>query len=209
VEILQKGRKLGIRVVQVAQSPKFDHRRRHRRPQPDDRRRVDHRPASGGSNDSRLTLDSTDVDIDLRALPPEPGFAAVVRRGKVLAPVMRVANAKPRAADEAAKVTPRPLEGRDELAAGANYLKRHDPDAFIPTRPAPSRGGRGEEESAQQTAETDAVILRLLRESEGGPDPAGDRRVTTAAQRQAPGLAVDAQDRLERASCACPCRSSS
>lgn len=171
VEIAREGRKLGVRVVQVVQGIKaelFIGGIEARNLMTGGGSVIALRP--GGSNDSRLTLDSTDVDIDLRALPPEPGFAAVVRRGKVLAAVMRVANAKPRAADEAAKVTPRPLEGRDELAAGANYLKRHDPDAFIPAQTDPGAAADADdgEETAQQTAEADAVALRLIRESEEG-----------------------------------------
>jgi DNA segregation ATPase FtsK/SpoIIIE-like protein len=169
LEILREGRKFGMRVVQVSQSPKFDlivGGIDARNLMAGGGSVIALRP--GGSNDSRLTLDSTDIDIDLRALPPEPGFAAVVRRGKVLATVMRVANAKPDAADAARAVSVRVLAGRDELAAGANYLKRHDPAAFIPAQPAPSDATDAEEESPQQTAESDAMLLRLLAESEAG-----------------------------------------
>jgi hypothetical protein len=129
LEMLQEGRALGIRIVQGAQdvmATGIVGGRQARDLMAGNGAVIALRP--GGSMAKRLTLDSTSIDIDLMALPPEPGFAAIIQKGQVLAEVARIRFAERDAAEAAAKaITVRHLTGPDLEAAGAAYADRRNP----------------------------------------------------------------------------------
>jgi hypothetical protein len=129
--IAREGRALGIRLVQVSQSARADQLIGGvpvRDLMAGNGFVIAHRP--GGSNAARLTLDSTNVSVDLKALPPEAGFAAILRKGAVLAPVARVRYACEEAVTEFVNGLGeiRHLQGDDAEAAGDLYTKGWDDD---------------------------------------------------------------------------------
>jgi hypothetical protein len=140
LELLREGRTLGVRVIQVAQDPMGTDLlggRKARDLMVGNGAMLAHRP--GGSLAARIALDSTsNRTVDLTGLPPEPGFLAVIRRGRVLAPVARVRHCTPeKAAGAAAGITPRPLGSADAEAAGTAYVtRRQTPRPAYPV-PAP------------------------------------------------------------------------
>lgn len=160
-DMLREGRAVGVRVVQVAQDVMADGiigGRKARDLMAGNGTMIALRP--GGSMAGRLTIDSTNINIDLTALPPEPGFCAIIRKGNVLAKEARIRFADKGAAGRAAQaVQVRPLVGADADAAGALYAKRHDPEAF--TAPASSSEP---EPTAEEVRESDAVLLAILAE---------------------------------------------
>jgi DNA-binding transcriptional ArsR family regulator len=126
LEILREGRKLGVRVWEVAQDPMGTDLvggRKARGLMAGGGSMIGHRP--GDSTANTLAGSSSADSVDLRRLPPEPGWCAVIRRGKVVAKIARV-----RFADEApvmellTGITPRTLTGADLAAAGPAYRTR-------------------------------------------------------------------------------------
>ncbi len=147
LEMLREGRALGIRIVQGAQdvmATEIIGGRMARDLLAGNGTVIALRP--GGSQAKRLTLDSTNTDVDLTGLPPEPGFCAIVEKGTVLAKVARIRHATRTQVEDAVRsITPRPLEGADLAAAGPAYLARHTGNPTPGTPGAgPATGSRAE-----------------------------------------------------------------
>lgn len=127
-EIKREGRKLGCRVIQLTQDAKGTDAvggREARDLAMSGGTVVAHRATGSVSN--MLTASSTSEQIDLRSLPPESGWAAIVRRGQVVAKKARVRYAEPEAVIERLKKMGevRGLEGADaEAAAQFGYASR-------------------------------------------------------------------------------------
>lgn len=126
LELLREGRKLGVRVVQLSQDPMGDDLiggRKARGLMGGGGALIGHRPGDGTAN--VLTGSSSGVKIDLRTLPPDPGFCAIFRRGQLLAAEARVRYASVSAVEETlAGFVPRSLDGADAAAAGDAYPSR-------------------------------------------------------------------------------------
>jgi hypothetical protein len=125
-EVLREGRKLGVRGAQSTQDPLGDGLiggRKARGQMGGAGSLIGHRPGDGTAN--TLTASSTSERIDLRELPPEPGWCAIFRRGAVLSRACRVR--KPTEAHVRSLLdgfVPRALDGDDLDAAGADYRRR-------------------------------------------------------------------------------------
>lgn len=130
MELLREGRKLGVRVIQLAQDPVGSDLiggRQARGLASGGGVMVGHRPGDGTSN--MLATGSTASSVDLRTLPPEPGWCAVIRRGAVISARARVRYA---ADDDVRDLlivhSLRSLDGPDATAAGTAYRRRsHGP----------------------------------------------------------------------------------
>jgi hypothetical protein len=126
LELVRIARKLGGRVIQITQDPMGDEwlgGRKARGMMAGAGTLIGHRPGDGTA--AMLSVGSSSSGIDLRALPPEPGWAAVIRRGQVLAERCRIRYARPEQVLELlANHTPRELAGEDLLAAGPAYRER-------------------------------------------------------------------------------------
>ncbi|WP_407568336.1 helix-turn-helix domain-containing protein (plasmid) [Arsenicicoccus dermatophilus] len=126
LELGREGRKLGVRVGQSTQDPMGDDLiggRKMRGLMAGGGSLVGHRPGDGTAN--TLTGSSSAASVDLRALPPEAGWCAIIRRGKVLAPACRVRYADDQKVTALlAEHTPRGLDGADAVAAGPAYPTR-------------------------------------------------------------------------------------
>lgn len=158
-EIAEHGRAVGVQLVQSSQSARAD-KIIGGVPVRDLMAGggcvIAHRP--GGSSASRLTLDSTNVKIDLKALPPEPGFAAILHKGAVLAPSARVryASEEAVAAYVAGLGEIRHLDGTDLLGpAEALYTTGWDNDTDETPAPTSTEAGTSDEE-AQADAELES-----------------------------------------------------
>lgn len=125
-EIAREGRKFGVRFGQAVQDPMGTDTLGGRKVKgllSGGGTVIGHRP--GDKTAAFLSVGSTAEKIDLTSLPPEPGWAAVIRRGQVLARAARI-----RHASEDAVVavldgfTPRGLDGADATAAGDAYATR-------------------------------------------------------------------------------------
>lgn len=125
-EIAREGRKFGIRFGQAVQDPMGTDTLGGRKVKgllSGGGTVVGHRP--GDKTAAFLSIGSTSEKIDLTALPPEPGWAAVIRRGHVLARACRIRHASEDAVTAVLDgFTPRGLEGADAAAAGAAYANR-------------------------------------------------------------------------------------
>jgi hypothetical protein len=168
LEMAQQGRALGIRLVQAAQdvmaSGFVGGRQARDLLSGNNGAVVAHRPA--GSLAKRLTSDSTGESVDLMALPPDPGFVAVMQGGRVLAQCARVHYADPDVArGYAEKIAGRGLSGEDAMAAGAAYLSRHD--ATAPREPSSTMDGVDAGEALDMAA-SDAEVLAALRAAPDG-----------------------------------------
>ena len=168
LEMAQQGRALGIRLVQAAQDVMatgfVGGRQARDLLSGNNGAVVAHRPA--GNLAKRLTSESTGESVDLMALPPEPGFVAVMQGGRVLAQSARVHYADPDVArGYAEKITARGLSGEDAMAAGAAYLSRHD-DTAAPEPPGDLDGVNAGE--ALDMAASDAAVLAALRAAPDG-----------------------------------------
>jgi hypothetical protein len=191
-EIAEHGRALGVNLVQVSQSPRADKIIGGvpvRDLMAGNGFVIAHRP--GGSNANRLTQDSTSLPVDLKALPPEPGFAAILRKGAVLAPIARV-----RFADKAAVKAfvdgldgIRHLEGADLEAAGDLYTKGWDDDpateAADTTGPATGEGGEPSVEEVQAAEELESRTWVMDQLRAHGPMQLG--QLDELAQPEEPG----------------------
>jgi hypothetical protein len=210
-ELQREGRKLGVRVVQVAQDPMGTDLLGGRQARDLMSTIIAHRP--GGSMAGRLSVDSTsDQSVDLRALPPEPGFAAIIRKGRVLAPVARVRYASGDAAGHAAaRVEVRALTGADATAAGPAYQARHttgrgeredgdsggDEDAArppAPATPAPDRPGEPGAVPAPRRAPEDRPHLRVASAASGGSTTGESGRASSGPDRRAGPVSLRARD---------------
>jgi hypothetical protein len=165
LEMLREGRSLGVRIIQVAQDPMGTDLlggRKARDLMTGAGAMLAHRP--GGSLAGRIALDSTsNRSIDLTSLPPEPGFLAVIRRGRVLAPVARVRHATPaKAGTAASRITPRSLGEADTAAAGPAYAGRMD--GAVPAVEQPAAAVPTPREEAQTTlVDGESTTTRLAR----------------------------------------------
>lgn len=126
LELLRIGRKLGVRIVQLTQDPMGEDwigGRKARGLMAGAGTLVGHRPGDGTA--AMLSAGSTASGIDLRALPPGPGWVGVIRKGQVLAPRAKVRYARPDLVlDQLDGFTPRELTGQDLIAAGGSYRDR-------------------------------------------------------------------------------------
>ncbi|TCC33849.1 hypothetical protein E0H75_42070, partial [Kribbella capetownensis] len=126
MEILREGRKLGVRVIQITQDPMGDDLiggRKARGLMAGNGTMIGHRPGEGTA--AMLTGSSTAESIDLRRLPPEPGWCGIIRRGQVLAKAARVKYATEEKVERVlALVKLRTLTGDDLAAAGTSYGSR-------------------------------------------------------------------------------------
>jgi hypothetical protein len=132
-EMLEHGRAVGVRVIQITQSPSFEDiigGVQARNLMTSAGWAICHR--AGGSGASRLTLDSASgVDVDLRGLPN--GQAAVLVAGKLAGFPAQVRNAtKDRVLEVLPTITPRHLTGADLAAAGPAYTAAHWNDCWTP-----------------------------------------------------------------------------
>lgn len=152
-ELLREGRKLGVRVIQITQDPMGDELiggRVARGLMGGAGSLIGHRPGDGTAN--VLTGSSTSESIDLRALPPEPGWVGIIRRGTVLSRAARVRYAADEAVlDVLTDVTPRALAGEDLAAAGPAYRTRI-------TGLAAAARMRGEEPASEPHTPTQTVL---------------------------------------------------
>jgi hypothetical protein len=125
-EVLREGRKLGVRGAQSTQDPLGDGLiggRKARGQMGGAGSLIGHRPGDGTAN--TLTASSTSERIDLRELPPEPGWCAIFRRGAVLSRACRVRKPTEEHVRELLDgFVPRALDGDDLAAAGADYRNR-------------------------------------------------------------------------------------
>lgn len=127
LEILREGRKRGVRGGQLAQDPMGSDvigGRKARGLMGGGGSLIGHRPGDGTAN--MLTVSSTGkAGIDLRRLPPEPGWCGIIRRGQVLTKAARVRFAtEEKVLDALDGVLVRGLEGADRRAAGKAYAER-------------------------------------------------------------------------------------
>jgi DNA-binding transcriptional ArsR family regulator len=126
MEILREGRKLGVRCVQVTQDPMGDDLiggRKARGLMGGTGTVIGHRPGEGTAN--MLTGSGSSQKIDLLALPPEPGWCGIIRRGQVLAKAARVKYAtEEKVQGTVDSIDLRSLVGGDMAAAGAAYASR-------------------------------------------------------------------------------------
>ncbi len=125
-EIAREGRKFGVRFGQAVQDPMGTDTLGGRKVKgllSGGGTVVGHRP--GDKTAAFLSVGSTAEKIDLTALPPEPGWAAVIRRGQVLSRACRVRHASEDAVTAVLDgFTPRGLDSVDAAAAGAAYAAR-------------------------------------------------------------------------------------
>jgi hypothetical protein len=124
VEILREGRKAGARVVQVCRDPMGTDLMgglRARDLMATNGTLIGHRPGAAAAS----LLPGTSEYVDLRALPSEPGWCGITRKGQVQAMAARVRYV-PSGAVLAALEGFEPLEltGEDAAAAGAAYAAR-------------------------------------------------------------------------------------
>lgn len=124
-EILEHGQAVGVRLIQITQSPSFEDiigGVKARNLMTSGGFAICHR--AGGSGASRLTLDSTRVDVDLRGLPN--GQAAITVEGQLVGYPAQVRNAtKDRVLQVLPSISARDLEGADLRAAGPEYQAAH------------------------------------------------------------------------------------
>jgi len=169
-EILREGRKLGVRIIQCTQDPEgtgLIGGRQARGLMAGGGSLIAHRMGDGTAN--VLAAGSTAESVDLRNLPPEPGWVAIIRRGRVLTRAARVRYATPDAVSEVlADVAPRPLAAADLDAAGDAYSSRV-------TGPAMAARMRGDEpdveaHAAAQPPPPNADIDPARDESTGGAE---------------------------------------
>jgi hypothetical protein len=124
-EMLEHGQAVGVRVIQITQSPSFEDiigGVKARNLMTSGGFAICHR--AGGSGASRLTLDSTRVDVDLRGLPN--GQAAITVEGQLVGYPAQVRNAtKARVLEVLPTIQPRELDGADLRAAGAEWFADH------------------------------------------------------------------------------------
>ena len=132
-EILEHGQAVGVRVIQITQSPSFEDiigGVKARNLMTSGGWAVCHR--AGGSGASRLTLDSTNVDVSLKGLPQ--GQAAITVEGQLVGYPAQVRNAtKERVLEELPGIIVRHLNGADLEAAGPDYLADHWETGELPT----------------------------------------------------------------------------
>ncbi len=125
-EIAREGRKFGIRFGQAVQDPMGTDTLGGRKVKgllSGGGTVVGHRP--GDKTAAFLSVGSTAEKIDLTALPGEPGWAAVIRRGQVLARAARIRHASEDAVTAVLDgFVPRGLDGADAAAAGTAYATR-------------------------------------------------------------------------------------
>lgn len=125
-EVLREGRKLGVRAAQSTQDPLGDGLiggRKARGQMGGAGSLIGHRPGDGTAN--TLTASSTSERIDLRELPPEPGWCAIIRRGAVLSRACRVRKPTEEHVRQLLHgFVPRALDGADLDAAGPDYQSR-------------------------------------------------------------------------------------
>lgn len=125
LELAELGRKRGIQVIQVSQDARVDRwigggiaRDQMRQ----GGAMVGHAVGSGTA--SLLAVGGTSDPVDLTDLPEEPGFAHIIRQGKVL-PLARVLHAtEAKVLAELEGFTPRGLSKEDQVAAGDAYRQR-------------------------------------------------------------------------------------
>lgn len=119
-EIAQQGRSVGVRLIQVVHDPRGADvvgGKVARDLMAGGGSVLALRP--GGSTAARLAMDSTSQEIDLTALPPQPGWCAIVRRGQVLAAQARIMQVDTTTLTTAlANARPPALSGADLDAAG-------------------------------------------------------------------------------------------
>jgi len=125
LDILREGRKVGVRVIQVAHDATGEDLiggRRGRELVTGNGVVIGHR---AGEVTANLLAESGDDSIDLRRLPMEPGWCGIIRRGHVLTWAARVKRAAPDKISAALALTPvRALTGEDLAAAGPAYTSR-------------------------------------------------------------------------------------
>jgi DNA-binding transcriptional ArsR family regulator len=126
LEMLREGRKLGVRVIQVVHDPMGEDLfggRKARDFMAGNGAMIGHRPGGGVAN--MLAGSGTAEKVNLLALPPEPGWVGIIRRGQVAAHAARVKYATEEKVEEiTASTTPRTLSGADLAAAGLHYAGR-------------------------------------------------------------------------------------
>lgn len=184
LEILREGRKLGVRCIQVTQDSQSDELiggRKARAQMAGAGSMIGHRVADITA--ATLAASSTSEKVDLRALPPEPGWVGIIRKGKVLAHAARVRYATPQQVETA--ITQmlqkglRGLSGEDLAAAGPAYRQRvHGPAA--------AAGRRGDAGNAAGTTGhgnhiTDAGPATLPQQLTPQPAPDGPQSGSIAA----------------------------
>lgn len=127
LEILREGRKLGVRCIQIAQDPMgadLIGGRQARSLAAGGGSMIAHRPGDGTAN--MLAGGSTADSVDLRTLPPGPGWCAIIRQGAVVSARARVRFASEKMVrEELEGFRCRQLMGADCAAAGRSYTARN------------------------------------------------------------------------------------
>ena len=165
LEILREGRKLGVRVGQTTQDPMGDDLiggRKARGLMGGAGSLIAHRPGDGTAN--TLTSSSSSAQIDLRELPQEPGWCAIIRRGEVLSRASKVRKpTEEQVRRELDGFVPRALDDDDLDAAGDDYRRRvRGVDAA--RRMADAKAGRPvEPDQYDESTPDDADQTRLPR----------------------------------------------
>jgi hypothetical protein len=159
-ELLEHGQAVGVRVIQITQSPAAEDiigGVKARNLMTSAGWAICHR--AGGSGASRLTLDSTRVDVDLRGLPN--GQAAITVEGQLAGYPAQVRNAtKDLVLQALATIQPRHLDGADLAAAGSDYHADHWETCWdTPAVPGPTSGtAPGVPSPRQRNASDDADV---------------------------------------------------
>lgn len=146
MEILREGRKLGVRCGQITQDPEITGiigGRNARAQMAGAGAMIGHRVADITA--ATLAAGSTSEKVDLRALPPGPGWCGIIHKGKVLTHAARVRYATPEQVETVISETLnkglRGLAGEDLAAAGPAYRQRVHGPAVVAARTAAEAGG--------------------------------------------------------------------
>lgn len=207
-EIAREGRKFGVRFGQAVQDPMGTDTLGGRKVKgllSGGGTVVGHRP--GDKTAAFLSVGSTAEKIDLTALPGEPGWAAVIRRGQVLSRAARIRHASEDAVTAVLEgFVPRGLDGSDAAAAGAVYAARtHGVDAAARMREArqAEAAGRDPRTVGEQTttaAPADVELLALGEHQAGtGPVEALQDAPATSPGSLVPGPRLNAGAQAARA----------
>lgn len=204
-ELVREGRKYGIRVGQIVQDPMGVDcigGRKIRDMIAGAGCVVAHRP--GGKTAARLSVGSTSEKVDLTKLPEAGGWAAVIRRGKLLSTACRVQFAdEDIVRDRLAGFTPRALEGADAAAAGPAYAGRfRGTDADAGFRAALAGEDLEHEDLEHDGADGPGGDAPVAEPAVGGPGDDQDRDGEATTQDDAAGEADEVSQRLNSSAAA-------
>lgn len=189
LEILREGRKLGVRCIQIAQDPMgadLIGGRQARSLAAGGGSMIAHRPGDGTAN--MLAGGSTADSVDLRTLPPGPGWCAIIRKGVVVSARARIRYASETAVREALEdFRCRQLAGADRVAAGAPYTARTavvaddtTPEIDQGTSLPVNGGSTHKPRSLEQSLATLAASTKRVKRETGDNNLSGSQRAAAS-----------------------------